>query len=91
MLALLFAVAVILLTVLALLLAGVLAAVVTGVVLLNVFATYLGARAHTLHCDKAARAVRSERWRPSSFHRPPEPPFESEQQEESQPLTIHRR
>jgi hypothetical protein len=91
MVALLLAAAVIALTLLALLLGGVLAAIVSGVILANALATYLGARAYALHCLKAARAARSERWRPSAFRRPPAPPLESEREEQHHELTIYRR
>jgi hypothetical protein len=85
MLALLLAVALIALTILALLLAGVVAAIVTGIALLNVFAVLLGLR------SRGARtpAVAPERWRPSSFRRPPELPVPEE--DPSHELTVHRR
>ena len=85
MLALLLAVALIALTVLALLLAGVIAAIVTGIALLNVFAVLLGLR------SRGARtpAVAPERWRPSSFRRPPEALLPAE--EASDELTVRRR
>jgi hypothetical protein len=89
MLALLFAVALIALTILALLLAGALAAVLTGIALLNVFATILRLRA----CRPPSEAPPPERWRPSSFRRPLEPPFEADEfeaDEQSHPLTIYR-
>ena len=63
MLVLLFAVAVVALTLLALLLAGVVVAIVTGIALLNVFVLILGLRARRPHAEIA----KSERWRPSSF------------------------
>jgi hypothetical protein len=85
MLALLLAVALIALTILALLLAGVVAAIATGIGLLNVFAVLLGLR------SRGARTppVTSERWRPSSFRRPPELPVPDE--DPSHELTVHRR
>lgn len=83
MLALLLAVALIALTVLALLLAGVVAAIVTGVVLLNALAVVLGLRSRG-----ARTAIPPERWRPSSFRRPPEPPLPAEQ--DADELTAHR-
>ncbi len=86
MLALLFAVALIALTVLALALAGVVAAVLTGIALVNVFAAILGIRTRALH----EGAARRERWRPSSFRQPPEPTREPDE-DRSQSLTIHRR
>ena len=85
MLALLLAVALIALTILALLLAGVVAAIVTGVGLVNAFAVLLGLRSR----GGRAPAVAPERWRPSSFRRPPEPPLPAE--EHADELTIHRR
>jgi hypothetical protein len=87
MLALLFAVALIALTVAALLLAGAVAAIVTGIALLNVFATILGVRSHELH--ELHRRHR-ERWRPSSFRLPPEVTAEPDD-EHAPSLTIHRR
>jgi hypothetical protein len=87
MLALLFAVALIGLTLLALALAGVLAAIATGVVLLNTLATLLGMRSRALHEVKAARR---EHWRPSSFRTPPEP-TQAPLDERAHTLTIHRR
>jgi hypothetical protein len=85
MLALLLAVALIALTILALLLAGVVAAIFTGIGLLNVFAVLLGLR------SRGARtpAVAPERWRPSSFRRPPELPVPEE--DPAHELTVHRR
>jgi hypothetical protein len=85
MLALLLAVALIGLTILALLLAGVVAAIVTGIALLNVFAVLLGLRSR----GARAPAVGPERWRPSSFRRPPELPVPDE--DPAQELTVHRR
>jgi hypothetical protein len=86
MLAPLVAVALIAVTVLALLLAGVVAAVTTGIVLLNVIATVVCSRSRSLRKMHAAHA---ERWRPSSFRSPPQPPGEPD--EEPAPLlTIHR-
>jgi hypothetical protein len=87
MLALLFAVALIGLTLLALALAGVAVAIATGVVLLNASATLLGMRSRALHQVDAARR---ERWRPSSFRPPPEPTQEPLDEREHT-LTIHRR
>ncbi len=87
MLALLFAVALIALTVVALLLAGVVAAIVTGVVLVNAFAAILGVRSRELH---EVHRTRRERWRPSSFRLPPEVTDEPDD-EHAQSLTIHRR
>lgn len=85
MLALLLAVALIALTVVALLLAGVVAAIVTGIALLNVFAVLLGLRWR----DARRAAAGSERWRPSSFRRPPEPPLPTDEGVDE--LTVHRR
>lgn len=87
MLVLLFAVAVIALTLLALLLAGVVVAIVTGIALLNVFALILGLRARRPSAEKSA----PERWRPSSFRSPPEPRDNDESEEPARSLTIHRR
>jgi hypothetical protein len=87
MLALLFAVALIALTVLALALAGVVAAIVTGVGLVNVFAALLGMRSRALH-DR--RATRRERWRPKSFRLPPELTQEPDE-EHARSLTVRRR
>jgi hypothetical protein len=87
MLALLFAVALIALTVVALLLAGVVAAIVTGVVLLNAFAGILGMRSRELH---EVHRTRRERWRPSSFRLPPEVTDEPDD-EHAPALTIRRR
>lgn len=87
MLALLFAVALVALTVLALLLAGVVVAVVTCVVLLNAFAVLVGIRSRSLH---EVKLERRERWRPSSFRLPPEVTSEPDD-EPSHTLTIHRR
>jgi hypothetical protein len=87
MLALLFAVALIALTVLALALAGVVAAIVTGVALVNAFAALLGMRSRALHdCRVGPR----ERWRPKSFRLPPEVTQEPDEEHASS-LTIHRR
>ncbi len=88
MLALLLAVALIALTVLALLLAGVVAAIVTGIALLNVFAVVLALGSRRSR-DRTT-APPPERWRPSAFRRPPQPPLESDD-EEQHPLTVHRR
>jgi membrane protein implicated in regulation of membrane protease activity len=85
MLALLLAAALIALTVLALLFGGVVAAIVTGIVLLNVFAVLLRLRAPS----PQPPAVTSERWRPSSFRRPPELPLPDE--EDADELTVRRR
>jgi 4-hydroxybenzoate polyprenyltransferase len=87
MLALLFAVALIGLTLLALALAGVVAAIATGVVLLNAAATLLCRRSRALRERDAARR---ERWRPSSFRAPPEPTLEP-LDERAHTLTVHRR
>jgi hypothetical protein len=87
MLALLFAVALIALTVLALALAGVVAAIVTCVVLLNAFAILVGIRSRSLN---EVKLKRRERWRPSSFRLPPEVASEPDD-ETSHSLTIHRR
>jgi hypothetical protein len=87
MLAPLLAVALIALTVLALLLAGVVAAAATGIALVNVFAAVVCSRSRAV---RGAHAAPAERWRPSSFRRPPEPLDEPE--EEATPrLTIRRR
>jgi hypothetical protein len=83
--ALLLAVALIALTVLALLLAGVVAAIVTGIVLLNAIAVLVGLRLRGAGRTPAT----SERWRPSSFRRPPEPPLPAE--DGADELTVHRR
>jgi hypothetical protein len=85
MLALLLAVALIALIVVALLLGGVVAAIVTGIVLLNVFAVLLRLRAPS---DRSP-AAEPERWRPSSFRRPPELPLPDE--EGADELTVRRR
>ncbi|HEX3433022.1 MAG TPA: hypothetical protein VHT25_03070 [Solirubrobacteraceae bacterium] len=87
MLALLFAVALIALTVLALALAGVVAAIVTGVALVNVFAALLGMRSRSLH---DCRAKPRDRWRPKSFRMPPELTQEPDE-EHARSLTVHRR
>jgi hypothetical protein len=86
MLAPLLAVGLIALTVLALLLAGVLAAVTTGIVLLNVFAAVICSRSRALRKMHAAPA---ERWRPSSFHAPPQVAGEPDG-EPAPSLTIRR-
>jgi hypothetical protein len=85
MLALLLAVALIALTVAALLLAGVVAAIVTGVALVNVLAVVLGLRSRGARTPERT----PERWRPSSFRRPPEPPLPAEGAPDE--LTVHRR
>jgi hypothetical protein len=85
MLALLLAVALIALTIIALLFAGVVAAIVTGVGLLNVFAVLLGLRSRGARTETTP----PERWRPSSFRRPPELPLPDE--DSSHELTVHRR
>jgi hypothetical protein len=85
MLALLFAVALIALTIVALLFAGVVAAIVTGIALLNVFAVLLGLRSRGAPATTAA----PERWRPSSFRRPPELPLPDE--DPAHELTVRRR
>ncbi|MHB8233918.1 MAG: hypothetical protein ACYDHT_04620 [Solirubrobacteraceae bacterium] len=87
MLALLFAVALIALTVLALMLAGVVAAIATGVALVNVFAALLGMRTRSLH---DCRTTRRDRWRPKSFRLPPELTQEPDE-EHAQSLTVYRR
>ena len=87
MLALLFAVVLIALTIVALLVVGVIAAIVTGVVLVNVFAAILGIRSRDLH---EVHRRRRERWRPSSFRMPPEVTDEPDD-EHAKSLTIHRR
>jgi hypothetical protein len=83
---LLFTLALIALTVLALLLAGVVAAIVTGIALLNMLAMLIGLRTRRRHTETAER----ERWKPSSFRDPPEPPYEKVD-EDTPSLTIHRR
>lgn len=87
MVLLLFTLALVALTVVALLFAGVLIAVVTGVALFNVLALILGMRTHRLRTAAAPRG----RWQPSSFRRPPEPPFEEPEEQDRPALTIHRR
>ena len=88
MLALLLAVALIALTILALLLAGVVASIVTGIALLNALAVVLGLRSRGARTPAANAERQSERWRPSSFRRMPEPPLSGEQ--EADELTVHR-
>jgi hypothetical protein len=86
MLALLLAVALIGLTVLALLLAGAFAAVVVGIAVLNLSFVALRLRARRWSGGGEPAA---ERWRPSAFRLPPEPPVELEAGE-LPPLTIRR-
>jgi hypothetical protein len=88
MLALLLAVAVIGLTVLALLLAGVLVAVLTAIAALNLSLVALGLRVRRPSAGAhVATEEGAERWRPTAFRLPPEPPVESE---DAPRLTIHR-
>ena len=81
MLAPLLAVALVVLTILALLLAGVVAAIVTGVALLNLLVLSIGLRSRHEQPPKQAE----ERWRPSSFRRPPALPLTDELNAESEP------
>ena len=74
MLALLLAVALIGLTALALQLAGAAIAIVTGVLVLNACLLVLLSRRR----PRREPVVVHERWRPSSFKRPPEPSAETE-------------
>ncbi len=78
MLALLLAVALIGLTVLALLLAGALISIVTGVLVLNACLLVLASRRSPARPGDGGAGDPPERWRPSSFRRPPEPPTESD-------------
>jgi hypothetical protein len=88
MLALLLAVALIGLTVLALLLAGVLVAVLTAIAVLNLSLVALGLRVDRPSAGKQlAPEQAAERWRPSAFRLPPEPPVESE---DAPRMRIHR-
>jgi hypothetical protein len=82
MLALLFAIALIALTLFVVFVAGVVIAVVTGLALLNVFAVILGVTVRRRRSRPS-----TETWRPSSFP-PPEPADEPEERLPS--LTIHR-
>jgi hypothetical protein len=75
MVALLLAAALVGMTLLALLLAGVLVAAAVAVAMLNVGLVALGVRLRHL---SEARAQHGERWRPSAFRLPPEPPLESD-------------
>jgi len=85
---LLLAAAMIALTVLALLFAGAVAGAVTGVVMLNALVLAIGLRSRR---DRPG-ARPAERWRPRSFHRPPEPPLDPGEEElDSRSLTAHRR
>ncbi|HEX4483222.1 MAG TPA: hypothetical protein VH081_05500 [Solirubrobacteraceae bacterium] len=87
MLALLLAVALIGLTVLSLLLAGVVVAVVTAIAVLNLSLVVLGLRAPGTRAKRAD----GERWRPTSFRRPPElPPEPPVEAVEVPHVTIHR-
>lgn len=88
MLAVLLAIALIAVTLLALSVAGVVAAIIAGVAWLNVSVMILGLRSRRMHGEPPAA---SGRWRPSSFPPPAEPPSESESEEPSPSLTVHRR
>jgi hypothetical protein len=85
MLALLFAIALIALTLFVLTVAGALFAVLSWIALVNVYVVILG-RAW----DRRRRVapLPPEPWQPSSFRRPPEPSYESEEQ--PAPLIIYR-
>jgi hypothetical protein len=87
MFALMLALALIGVTVLALLLAGALAAIATGILALN--ACLLVVALHRRAVKPQASEPR-ERWRPSSFRRPPEPPGEREEPERGPQLRVHR-
>jgi hypothetical protein len=87
MLALLFALAVVALTLFVFAVAGVVVGVVTGLAVLNVSVVILGVIVNRRR--KRPEPAEHETWRPSSFRSPPEPPYESE--ESSPALTIHRR
>ncbi len=93
MLALLLAVALIGLTVLALLLAGAAIAVVTGILALNACLLVLMLRRRPAR-ERPATSELPERWRPSSFRRPPQPPGESDpapaDSESAPTLRVHR-
>ncbi|HTA35452.1 MAG TPA: hypothetical protein VK761_01955 [Solirubrobacteraceae bacterium] len=85
MLALLLAVALIGLTVLSLLLAGALVATATAIAVLNLGLVAFGLRAR--RPSKQPQPT-DERWRPSAFRLPPEPPVESD---DATRVTVHRR
>jgi hypothetical protein len=88
MLALLLAVALIGLTVLALLLAGVLVAALTAIAVLNLSLVALGLRVRRPSTgEQVASEAPAERWRPTAFRLPPEPPVESE---DAPRMRIHR-
>jgi hypothetical protein len=86
MLALLFALAMVALTLFVFAVAGVMVGVATGLVLLNVSVVILGLIVN--HRRSPPEPAQPETWRPASFRLPPEPPYESE--ERSPSLTIHR-
>lgn len=89
MVVLLLVVALVALTILALLLAGVVVSIVTGLTLINVLAMVIGLRRRRDDDEEEAEErPPAERWRPSAFRAPPEPPYESD---EHPPLTIYRR
>lgn len=89
MLALLLAVALIGLTVLALLLAGILVAVAAAIAVLNLSFVALGLRARRASDGETVAREQSpdERWRPTAFRLPPEPPVDSP---DAPRLTIRR-
>ncbi len=88
MLALLLALALVGLTVLALLLAGVIVAVVTGILVANACLVVLVLRRSPARAAHGAREP-PERWRPSSFTRPPNAPADPEA-EPAATLTVRR-
>jgi len=89
MVVLLFVVALIALTIVALILAGVVVSIATGLTLINVLAMVIGLRRRRDDDDEQEEeGPQAERWRPSSFRAPPQPPYESD---EHPPLTIYRR
>jgi hypothetical protein len=86
MVARLFALASVALTLLLLAVAGVVIAVATGIALLNVFVVILGVVVQQRRWR--LQPAQPETWRPSSFRLPLEPPYESK--ELSPARTIHR-
>ncbi len=88
MVVLLLVVALVALTILALILAGVVVSIVTGLTLINVLAMVIGLRRRRDDDEEEEERPPAERWRPSAFRAPPEPPHESD---EHPPLTIYRR
>ncbi|HXP28886.1 MAG TPA: hypothetical protein VN804_03965 [Solirubrobacteraceae bacterium] len=89
MLALLLAVALIGLTLLALLLAGVLVAAAAAIAALNLCLVVLGLRARAPREDQrhGDPEPHEQRWRPSAFRLPPEPPVEAD---DASPVRIYR-